>query len=752
MPLHSQADNDLKDLIQPETLKQLIKTFSPNDDTTIHILFTRMLQYVMLLASASNSPNCEKIYAQCIDHMEKQSNTAMEHQQLKETSLFWRIVSSNQLGRDVWISSSGTKTLLQLSRQLYIPSKRVVSRVDQDFTYDCIASRAHFSKAIRNIVTSAGRWEELAPLLDSNPKATASPFSLLYSHLNTPMTDIFKNTSDVADLPVFGAGEVDATTEFGWMDVLTSWTMSSQPTARNAIKSLHHLLWLAICDSNGFSRMQVNQLLQAWMLRMLQSIRELQNGQEVLAITQVEEAAAISHEVTPGSEKVDYDPIILTHGLNALAVFAEQHHAELIARGVVPLTSLIAAVSAHESEHMRYFRVGSCARVIANLVASTCATLQSQNVLDSNVPHIQHELERFKSGKAFLERLIHWNCSKNAMERSNFYRAIVNMEAMDDILQNQCTSKPVYHDCLNPIPPLESTLLPHRKKLDIILIHGLRGHPFETWRTDTATSASANRNSLWPEEFLLPDLAAHNIQARVLTLGYEAGMVSWSSPWPSLSLPERAKLMLDALQSAKVDLMSAELEASTPIVFITHSLGGLLVKEMLLQAACQSPHSAKNVAGVIFFAVPHFGSDLVKGVHTQAIRSLLRTHPALVDLFEKKGRLEFLNDSFRSLYINCLSFGESKPSSVGFGISAMIVKPKYANPLTGAFYIVPGADHMSICKATSPQDPVYRRVVEYIVQRGNAQNDVQEAERVEENHNTVTLQTHETAAELETRS
>lgn len=751
MPLHSQADNDLKDLIQPETLKQLIKTFSPNDDTTIHILFTRMLQYVMLLASASNSPNCERIYAQCIDHMEKQSNTAMEHQQLKETSLFWRIVSSNQLGRDVWTSSSGTKTLLQLSRQLYIPSKRVVSRVDKDFTYDCIASRAHFSKAIRNIVTSAGRWEELAPLLGSNPKATASPFSLLYSHLNTPMTDIFKNTSDVADLPVFGAGEVDATTEFGWMDVLTSWTMSSQPTARNAIKSLHHLLWLAICDSNGFSRMQVNQLLQAWMLRMLQSIRELQNGQEVLAITQVEEAAAISHEVTPGSEKVDYDPIILTHGLNALAVFAEQHHAELIARGVVPLTSLIAAVSAHDSEYMRHFRVGSCARVIANLIASTCATLQSQNGLDSNVPHIQHELERFESGKAFLERLIHWNCSKNAMERSNFYRAIVNMEAMDDILQNQCTSKPVYHDCLNPIPPLESTLMPHTK-LDIILIHGLRGHPFETWRTDTATSASANRNSVWPEEFLLPDLAAHNIQARVLTLGYEAGMVSWSSPWPSLSLPERAKLMLDALQSAKVDLMSAELEESTPIVFITHSLGGLLVKEMLLQAACQCPHSAKNVAGVIFFAVPHFGSDLVKGVHTQAIRSLLRTHPALVDLFEKKGRLEFLNDSFRSLYINCLSFGESKPSSVGFGISAMIVKPKYANPLTGAFYIVPGADHMSICKATSPQDPVYRRVVEYIVQRGNAQNDVQEAERVEENHNTVTLQSHETAAELETRS
>jgi protein SERAC1 len=52
-----------------------------------------------------------------------------------------------------------------------------------------------------------------------------------------------------------------------------------------------------------------------------------------------------------------------------------------------------------------------------------------------------------------------------------------------------------------------------------------------------------------------------------------------------------------------------------PVVFICHSMGGLLVKEMLargLSAKAPPHHSrlARNTRGAVFFACPHFGSWL----------------------------------------------------------------------------------------------------------------------------------------------
>jgi hypothetical protein len=207
-------------------------------------------------------------------------------------------------------------------------------------------------------------------------------------------------------------------------------------------------------------------------------------------------------------------------------------------------------------------------------------------------------------------------------------------------------------------------------------------------------------------------------------------MVSWSSPWPSLTLQERAKLMLNALYTAHVGDDGQQSGGSRPVVFVTHSMGGILVKKMLLQSKANTEGStllgqrrplAECTKGVVFLAVPHFGSDLARGARSEAVRSLLRTHPAIQDLCASHDRrLENLNDSFAELGIDCLSIAEQKPAPLGFGLSAIVVKPDSANPGIGSFFVLPNADHMTICKAKDSDDPMYQSVLDYVMGHINA--------------------------------
>ena len=127
--------------------------------------------------------------------------------------------------------------------------------------------------------------------------------------------------------------------------------------------------------------------------------------------------------------------------------------------------------------------------------------------------------------------------------------------------------------------------------------------------------------------------------------------------------------------------------------------------------------------GVVFLAVPHFGSDMAKHVNRETIRTLTKAHPALGDLCAHTGRLEQLNTAFKQLPLpNCLSIGEAQPAPLGMGIKALVVGPASANPGFGAFVVLPGSDHMTICKANTKQDPVYTLIRTYLLAAVNGTN------------------------------
>jgi hypothetical protein len=101
-----------------------------------------------------------------------------------------------------------------------------------------------------------------------------------------------------------------------------------------------------------------------------------------------------------------------------------------------------------------------------------------------------------------------------------------------------------------------------------VFVHGLNGDPKTTW--------THGNGVFWPEK-LLPD-AVKRAQARILTYGYNANVYAFSKGTSASSdyLHQHAQTMV---QSLVTDRYNADAE-ERPIIFVAHSLGGVLVKRV----------------------------------------------------------------------------------------------------------------------------------------------------------------------------
>jgi len=109
--------------------------------------------------------------------------------------------------------------------------------------------------------------------------------------------------------------------------------------------------------------------------------------------------------------------------------------------------------------------------------------------------------------------------------------------------------------------------------ISIVLVAGLGGHPKETWRAADGT--------LWPKQ-LLPE---HIQNIRVLSFNYNNTLKGTTS---QAGIDEHAEDLLVTLFNAKED-EDAKLR---PIVFVGHSLGGLIIKQVSTGGAGHFPRSS----------------------------------------------------------------------------------------------------------------------------------------------------------------
>ncbi|CDX57924.1 conserved hypothetical protein [Mesorhizobium plurifarium] len=226
--------------------------------------------------------------------------------------------------------------------------------------------------------------------------------------------------------------------------------------------------------------------------------------------------------------------------------------------------------------------------------------------------------------------------------------------------------------------------------LDIVFVHGLGGDRFETWQTEP--------KSFWPRW-----LAAKFPNCRVFSFGFDSKKLAGFLTGEGASLHDLALTLADALLSRE--------DAAPHTLFICHSLGGLIVKQ-LLRRCTESADSdykdlGRSVVGIAFLGTPHQGAALASALDQLLRRFLSKQVKQLVD---GEAVLVDLNDSFRSRAniqsITVRSYYETEKTG-----GVHIVDRVTANPgVLGSEPIAVQSDHIKICKPESETSPVFKSV------------------------------------------
>jgi tetratricopeptide (TPR) repeat protein len=233
-------------------------------------------------------------------------------------------------------------------------------------------------------------------------------------------------------------------------------------------------------------------------------------------------------------------------------------------------------------------------------------------------------------------------------------------------------------------------------RLSVVFVHGLGGNAYDTWRR------SKDGTTFWPEWL------AHDIPGLTAwTLAYEAPPTNWVGT--AMPIQDRAKNVLESLLGRR------ELRGA-PLVFVCHSLGGLVVKQVLRAADGRRAYSAEarafleTVKGIVFVATPHTGST--QATLLDKLRLIAWPSASTLDLVKNNANLRDLNIWYRnwSGSIRHKVFYEKQGTAAG-----VIVSDDSSDP--GLLHVDPvgiDADHLDISKPAAVGDLVYTRTRDFI--------------------------------------
>ena len=168
--------------------------------------------------------------------------------------------------------------------------------------------------------------------------------------------------------------------------------------------------------------------------------------------------------------------------------------------------------------------------------------------------------------------------------------------------------------------------------LDVVFIHGLTGDRDRTWTSPGASEP-------WPKT-VLPQ---HFGGARILTFGYDAYLVQKKGSVSNNRLSDHSRDLLIDLVSHRQGIRKDK--KPLPLIFITHSMGGLICKDTLLSSRHSSDPGFQTVfhatIGIVFMGTPHTGSWLARWakIPTAALGIVQSTNTCLLDVLETRNEI-----------------------------------------------------------------------------------------------------------------
>ncbi|RFU29824.1 hypothetical protein B7463_g6499, partial [Scytalidium lignicola] len=286
--------------------------------------------------------------------------------------------------------------------------------------------------------------------------------------------------------------------------------------------------------------------------------------------------------------------------------------------------------------------------------------------------------------------------------------------------------------------------------VDIILVHGLQGHPRRTWTCEKASnelqdsteSSVGHRKGLrkfllsrhrprqkdisnnfskevfWPLDLLPEDCP----NSRILTWGYDSKVSNFFAGAANKSnVTAHARNLLQALKNRRRNCLGRS------IIFIAHSLGGIIVKDVFRRAESDTDSALIDIynstVGIIFLGTPHRGSN--KARYAEVLRKVVSAAgfdtatQNIKALHIDSTELEIIHELFMKLYMRpdrhftIITFHEAK-GIAGLGYLTMnerIVEP-FSSTITNTEQIQTiNADHMAMCRFASRLDEGYQQIL-----------------------------------------
>lgn len=246
---------------------------------------------------------------------------------------------------------------------------------------------------------------------------------------------------------------------------------------------------------------------------------------------------------------------------------------------------------------------------------------------------------------------------------------------------------------------------------DIVFVHGLGGSSHKTWRHG---EEGTRDHFFWPEE-----LGKELPQCGMWSVGYPAGFTAFGNP--GMVIGQRGLSLADELRVNGVG-------STRPLLFVTHSMGGLVVKALIDGCHChvlpQMEQLVLSVKGIAFCGTPHFGSSFASAAERLSYYFAWAAQEHVREMEVNAKGLELLHYRFmgwlRSHPAQIHCFAESvelgkKSNWFSRMLPIGVVVPTHSAVISGLPFSIIDQDHIQLVKPCHRHSHIYLGVREFIL-------------------------------------